>query len=97
VWGRSSPRGSERDLSGQYLKFDFKNSNNQAEFEVILARLTLAHDMAARQVHYKSDSQLVVSQVKGVFKVKESLLSKYYHLVQTFISNFESIQIKHIR
>ena len=45
----------------------------------------------------KSDSQLVVNQVKGEFEVKESLFQKYYHLVRNLISKFKSVQIEHIQ
>jgi len=48
--------GTDRVLLEQSLKFDFKTLNNQFEYEVILARLTLANDMEARQVLCKSDS-----------------------------------------
>jgi len=37
-------------LLEQSLKFDFKTSNNQAEYEVILVELTLAYDMEAQQL-----------------------------------------------
>jgi len=61
-------------LLEQSLKFDFKTSNNQAEYEVILVELTLAYDMEAQQLICRSDSQLVVKNIKVKFEVKESLL-----------------------
>lgn len=68
------------------LKFDFKTSNNQVEYEVIF----LVHDMEAQQLICRSDSQLVVRQVKGELEVKESLLQKYYHLVRNMMSKFKN-------
>jgi len=49
----------------QTLKFGFKATNNQAEYEVVLAGLNLPYNMGAREVTCKSNSQLVVGQIKG--------------------------------
>jgi len=80
----------------QSLKFDFKTSNNEVEYEAILVGLTLAYDMEVQQVICRSDSQLVVEKIKGKFDVKESLLQKYYHLVWNLMSKFKNVQIEHI-
>ena len=61
-------------LIEQALQFAFKATNNQAKYEVILADLSLAHDLGARKVTCKSDSQLVVAQVRGKFEVRKPLL-----------------------
>ena len=42
------------------LRFGFQASNNEAEYEVVIARLNLAHVMEADQLEVSSDSQLVV-------------------------------------
>ena len=60
----------------QALKIEFKATNNQAEYEVVLAGLHLAYDIGACEVACKSNSQLVVNQIKGKFEVKELLLQK---------------------
>nr|KYP50616.1 Pol polyprotein [Cajanus cajan] len=45
----------------QSLKFGFKVTNNQEEYEVLLAGLRLAHDLGARRVSWNSDSKLMIS------------------------------------
>nr|KYP59208.1 Pol polyprotein [Cajanus cajan] len=54
----------------QSLKFNFKVTNNQAEYEALLAGLRLARDLGARKLSYNSDSKLmrVVSPAKGLLK-----------------------------
>ena len=42
------------------LRFGFQASNNEAEYEDVIARLNLAHSMEADQLEICSDSQLVV-------------------------------------
>jgi len=83
-------------LVEQALQFAFKATNNQAEYEAILVGLNLAHDLGAREVVCKSDSQLVVGQIKGEFEVKKPLLQRYYHTVNNSIAKFDKVIIKHI-
>ncbi|KAI5354414.1 hypothetical protein L3X38_007309 [Prunus dulcis] len=45
------------------LRFDFRTSNNEAEYEALLAGLRLAKSMNAKQVRIHSDSQLIVNQI----------------------------------
>jgi len=44
----------------QALKFDFKESNNQVEYEAIIVGLNLAINLDVKKLVCKSDSQLVV-------------------------------------
>ena len=56
----------------QCLKFEFKASNNQAEYEALIAGLRLVIDLSVRHLTIRSDSQLVVSQVNGDYQAKEN-------------------------
>ena len=78
--------GSGDLILEQALKFDFKATNNQVEYEVILVGLNLAYDIGAHEVTCKSDSQFMVGQIKGEFEVKKSLLQRYYHTVSNLIA-----------
>ena len=49
------------------LRFIFKASNNEAEYEAMLARLRLANELQVDFLHIFSDTKLVVSQVSGEF------------------------------
>ena len=53
----TSPDGIDVEYA---LRFGFKASNNEAEYEVVIAGLNLAHSMEADQLKVCSDSQLVV-------------------------------------
>lgn len=61
------------------LVFKFKASNNQAEYEALVAGLELARDMRAQKLICRTDSQLVVGQMNEDFQIKEDHLLKYYH------------------
>ena len=48
--------GSNGLLIEQALRFAFKESNNQAEYEALIAGMLLAKEMGARSLLVKSDS-----------------------------------------
>ncbi|KAI5351002.1 hypothetical protein L3X38_003893 [Prunus dulcis] len=70
------------------LRFNFQASNNEAEYEALLAGLHLAKEMDARQIQIFSDSQLVVHQVNQDFTAKDASMTAYLqharHLLATF-------------
>ena len=58
----------------QSLRFMFKTSNNQAEYEALLVSLKLAKELEVRMLVIRGDSQLVIGQVKGEFQAKKPQL-----------------------
>lgn len=53
----------EKDKLEYAIRFGFKATNNEVEYESMIMRLCLAHALGARKVKVHSDSQLVVRQV----------------------------------
>ena len=49
------------------LRFGFHTSNNEAEYETIIAGLNLAHSLEVDQLEVYSDSQLVVRQIEDTY------------------------------
>nr|KYP45242.1 Transposon Ty3-I Gag-Pol polyprotein [Cajanus cajan] len=58
------------------IKFNFKATNNQAEYEALLAGLTLAKDLGVRRLKCCSDSKLITEQVGGTYQTKEPQLQR---------------------
>jgi ribonuclease HI len=54
--------GPDGVLIEQSLRFAFKASNNQAEYEALIVGMRLAKEMEVADLRAKSDSQLVTSQ-----------------------------------
>ena len=50
------------------IRFNFSASNNEAEYEALLAGLRLARDMNIKVLDIYSDSKLVVNQVLGEYQ-----------------------------
>jgi len=87
------PRGI---LIEQSLYFTFKTSNNQAEYEAIVAGLHLALEMEVKRLLCKADSKLTVGHLNGEYQVKDDLLSQYYHLAMNLIEKLEEFKIEHV-
>ena len=64
-------------LIKQALRFAFKASNNQPEYEALIAGMLLAKEMGARSLLAKSDSQLVTSQVTGEYQAKDPQMAAF--------------------
>jgi len=86
VDGSSNQQGSEAGVilegpSGmlieQALRFAFKASNNQVEYEALIAVMLLAKEMGAQSLLAKSDSQLVTGQVIGEYQAKDAQMAAY--------------------
>ncbi|XP_057760836.1 uncharacterized protein LOC130981249 [Arachis stenosperma] len=80
VEGASNNKGSgagilledEHDTTlEQSLQFTFHASNNQAEYEALIAGVKLAHTIGVTQLRVKCDSLLVVQQVTGNFQEED--------------------------
>jgi ribonuclease HI len=78
------------------LRFNFPTTNNQAEYEALLAGLQTAKDIGAQNLVIKTDSQLVANQVNGTFKVHEDTLKTYLQRVNDMISSFAQVMVEHI-
>jgi len=81
----------------QAMKFEFKTSNNQAEYEAIIVGLHLAIELEITTLNCKSDSRLVVGHLTKEYEVRETLLQQYFHFVKNLLSKFEEISFQHVR
>ncbi|PKA58558.1 hypothetical protein AXF42_Ash008845 [Apostasia shenzhenica] len=60
----------------QAVTLQFKATNNQVEYEALIAGLNFALSMAVKCIQVFSDSQLVVNLVNRAFKIKDEILKK---------------------
>ncbi|KAI5333905.1 hypothetical protein L3X38_024037 [Prunus dulcis] len=78
------------------LRFNFQASNNEAEYEALLAGLRLAKEMDARQIQIFSDSQLVVHQVNQDFTAKDASMTAYLQHARHLLATFQAHSIKQV-
>ena len=58
-------------IMGTSLRLGFLATNNEAEYETLLARVTMVRQLGGDVVEFYSDSRLVVGQVNGEFKARD--------------------------
>ncbi|GMH31256.1 hypothetical protein Nepgr_033099 [Nepenthes gracilis] len=88
-----TPKGVEIAYS---VTLAFPATNNVAEYEALLAGLRLAKECSARSLVVRSDSELVVNQVKGNFDASNPQLVRYLAKVKALIPKFGRFEIEHI-
>ncbi len=76
-------------------KYIGRGTNNIAEYSAVIKALETAHQMGEKQIHVKSDSQLVIRQLGGAYKVKDpklkTLKRRIDRLSRGLIVSFEHI------
>ncbi|KAJ9544420.1 hypothetical protein OSB04_024127 [Centaurea solstitialis] len=78
------------------IRCEFKATNNEAEYEALIAGLDIVLRLGAKQLHVRSDSLLVVNQINGDFQAKDSKMMNYLKAVKDRIARFEYFLIEQI-
>ncbi|XP_071718406.1 uncharacterized protein [Rutidosis leptorrhynchoides] len=89
----TSPSGEEHTYA---LRFNFDVTNNEAEYDALLAGLNMVHKMCISQLCAYVDSQLVENQFNGSFEAHELSMQKYLKLVQEFAEKFEFFELSQV-
>lgn len=71
-------------------------TNNQAEYRALLAALERARVLQAKSVTVRSDSQLLVRQFLGQYRVKDEKLKPLLAEARRLAQAFSEFQIEHI-
>jgi ribonuclease HI len=72
-------------------------TNNIAEYNGLLAALQWALDHDARRVHIRADSELLVRQMRGEYRVKNPGLQALYVRARLLTMQLEDVKFEHVR
>jgi ribonuclease HI len=72
-------------------------TNNVAEYRALLLGIERARELGASELELVGDSELIVRQVKGEYKVKDATLRGLHAEVKEALGPFESWSIRHVR
>jgi ribonuclease HI len=72
-------------------------TNNVAEYTALIKALERAKESGGRRLTIHSDSELMVNQMNGAYKVKNAGLLPLYNEAQRLARDFERVDIRHIR
>lgn len=86
--------GESATLAEISEKLDGHGTNNEAEYTAIIRGLEKAQELGAKDVVIRGDSQLVVQQLLGKFRVREPRLRPLFQRVQELAAKFDTVDIQ---
>jgi ribonuclease HI len=89
-----SPSGDVLDEQSQYLGH---TTNNVAEYRALLLGLERALACGVRELEVRSDSELLIKQLRGEYRVRSAGLQPLYTQAKQLISRFASVRLVHVR
>ncbi len=74
-----------------------KETNNVAEYTALIKALEKAKHLGLNRLRIMSDSELLVKQVNGEYRVKNDDLRWLFNEAKQLMQNFASVTLKHVR
>ena len=94
----------DRPLSKETLGFSNptaayigEGTNNLAEYSAIEAALKKLKPFPVSSYRFVSDSELIVKQLNGVYRVKHPVLSKKFVAIKAMLATFPSVTFSHVK
>jgi len=87
------PTGHIRDSGSRYLG---RTTNNVAEYQALLLGLELARRHGVRSLDIFADSELLVRQLTGRYRVRSPHLRPLYDAVRQTLSGFAAVRLRHL-
>jgi ribonuclease HI len=72
-------------------------TNNVAEYRALLLGIELAAAHGAEELELIGDSELIVRQVEGKYKVKDATMKELHGQVRAALAPFDRWSIRHVR
>ena len=88
-----SPEGHHMHCA---FRFRFKASNNEAEYEALIARLNLGKEIKMESLEIYSNSQLIVCQVTDKYQARGEKIAAYLQKAKDLLSAFSSYTIQQV-
>jgi len=90
----STPEGETLESYGEYLG---EMTNNQAEYRALLSGIRKALALGAERLRIYMDSELIVKQMKGEYRVKDKELGKLFVMIHNELIHLKKYTFEHIR
>ena len=90
-------QNKDGDVVGEWSEFLGVATNNQAEYKALLLALKQTVALGVIELECRLDSELVVKQLKGEYKIKNSELKLLNEQAKGLISQLKDVSFKHVR
>jgi ribonuclease HI len=89
-------RDGKGEIVARLKKYIGQSTNNVAEYFGLIAALDYAQTHGLRALRVESDSELLVKQMRGQYKVKSEDLRPLFERARKMSQSFESFHITHV-
>ena len=72
-------------------------TNNEAEYSAAILGLEDAFQRGAKTVVLRADSELMIKQLKGTYRVKNERLKPLYDKLRSIIAKFDRVNLEHVK
>lgn len=86
----------ESQKEWRYGEFIGSTTNNEAEYRALCHGLEQCLDGGVQELEIYMDSELIVKQIRGVYRIKSEGLLPYYEKAKEMMSRFHKISITHV-
>lgn len=76
-------------------RFIGRATNNVAEYRALIASLEQARSLGARKIRVRGDSELIIRQMLGQYRVKNTDLRVLYDQAQSLLEHFDDSKFEH--
>jgi ribonuclease HI len=110
LWSDGAARGNPgpagigimlKTKQGQVLvaegRFVGHTTNNVAEYKALLLGLERALERGVRRLEVFADSELLIKQLRGQYRVKNAGLKPLFNQAKALIQRFDSVRLEHVR
>lgn len=86
----------ESQKEWRYGEFIGDTTNNEAEYRALCRGLEQCLDKGVQELEIYMDSELIVKQIRGIYRVKSEGLLPYYEKAKEMMSRFRIVSITHV-
>ena len=81
----------------EHKRFIGRTTNNQAEYQAVILGLERCHALGALCVDVLADSELLVRQAKGEYRVKNVDLQARFREMKSLVARIPTVRFRHVR
>jgi ribonuclease HI len=89
--------GPDGAVLREYAEFLGVATNNVAEWRALVVGLEGALELGIRELDVRLDSELVVRQLSGVYRVKHPDLVPFHARARRLLAQFAAVDVRHVR
>ena len=70
-------------------------TNNVAEYRALITAMEEAKKLGAKKIVIRGDSELIIKQMRGEYRVKHPDMKELYEIAQDHVRDFDQVKIEH--